>query len=97
MAKMKIAPKDRPKVLMACARMLATLKLDPARAELIWTFAESYLKLTAEEMNQYQRELARLAPEFGYTTYPPHLAFGRASYGRGKLRCLAVESIRAHW
>ncbi|HLK61227.1 MAG TPA: DUF4351 domain-containing protein [Chthonomonadaceae bacterium] len=63
MAKMRIEPHDRPKVLNQVSRMLATLKLDPARAELIWTFAESYLKLTAEETKQYQREFARLAPE----------------------------------
>ena len=66
--KMKIAPKDRPKVLVQCARMLATLKLDPARAELIWTFAENYLKLTGEESKQYERELAKLAPEEKETT-----------------------------
>lgn len=63
MAKMKIEPQDRPKVLIQCARMLATLKLDPARSELVWTFAESYLKLTAEETQQYEREFASLAAE----------------------------------
>lgn len=62
MVKMNIAPKDRPKVLMECARMVATLKLDPARTELIWTFGESYLKLTTQEMSQYEREIAGLAP-----------------------------------
>ena len=63
LVKMNIEPRDRPRVLMECARMLATLKLDPARAELIWTFADSYLKLTAEEMRQYEREVAKLAPD----------------------------------
>jgi len=63
MAKMKIEPQDRPKVLIQCARMLATLKLDVARSELIWTFAESYLKLTVEETKQYQREFSELPPD----------------------------------
>ena len=63
MAKMKIEPQDRPKVLIQCARMLATLKLDPARSEIVWTFAESYLKLTAEETKQYQREFSELAQD----------------------------------
>jgi len=62
LVKMKIAPKDRPKVLSQCARMLATLRLDPARSELIWTFAENYLKLTGDEIKQYERELAKLDP-----------------------------------
>ncbi len=55
MAKMKMAPKDRPKVKLECLRLLASLKLDPARATLIGVFIESYLKLTAQEMKQYER------------------------------------------
>jgi predicted transposase/invertase (TIGR01784 family) len=62
MVKMKIAPKDRPKVLRECRRLLATLKLDPAKAELIWKFTETYLKLSAEELKQYEREFAKLTP-----------------------------------
>jgi hypothetical protein len=41
MTKMKIAPGERAKVKSECLRLLLTLKLDPARSELIWTFAES--------------------------------------------------------
>ena len=47
MAKMKIAPKDRPKVRLECLRLLATLKLDPARSQLIGGFIAAYLKLNA--------------------------------------------------
>lgn len=43
--------------------LLLTLKLDPARSELIWTFAESYLTLTAQETIQYEREIAKLPQE----------------------------------
>jgi hypothetical protein len=63
MAKMKIAPQDRGKVRNECLRMLASLKLDPARSKLIGGFIDAYLTLTAEEMRQYEREFAKLAPE----------------------------------
>ncbi len=62
MAKMKIAPRDRPKVRMECLRLLATLKLDPARSQLIGGFIGTYLQLNAEEMKQYEREFAKLTP-----------------------------------
>lgn len=62
MAKMKMRPTDRPRVKAECLRLLASLKLDPARATLIGVFVESYLNLTAQEMKQYERELARFTP-----------------------------------
>lgn len=62
MAKMRIAPKDWPRVRSECLRLLATLKLDPARSRLIGGFIETYLQLSAEEMRQYEREFARLTP-----------------------------------
>ena len=49
MAKMSIAPEDRPRVRCECMRMVATLKLDPAKSKLIGTFIASYLKLTSAE------------------------------------------------
>jgi len=63
MAKMKIAPKDRPKVRLECLRLLATLKLDPARSQLIGGFIGTYLKLNTAEMKQYEQEFAQLTPE----------------------------------
>jgi hypothetical protein len=63
MVKMKIAPKDRPKVKLECLRLLATLKLDPARSRLIGAFIDTYLNLTADEMKRYERAFARLTPE----------------------------------
>ena len=62
MAKMKMSVKDRPKVKAECLRLLASLKLDPARATLIGGFVESYLSLTAQEMKRYERELAGFTP-----------------------------------
>jgi len=63
MANMKIAPHDRPKVRLECLRLLATLKLDPAKSQLIGGFIGTYLKLNAEEMKQYEQEFAKLTPE----------------------------------
>ena len=52
MTKMKIAPKDRVKVAREILRMIATLRLDPARADLILGFMNTYLRLNTEEMKQ---------------------------------------------
>lgn len=68
MAKMRMALRDRPKVKLECLRLLATLKLDPARSKLIGGFVESYLLLTADENRRYERELAKLAPQEKETT-----------------------------
>jgi predicted transposase YdaD len=63
MTKMKIAPEDRPRVKLECLRMIATLKLDKARAALVGMFMESYLKLTTEENAVYNRELRAIASQ----------------------------------
>ena len=62
MAKMKMSARDRPKVKAECLRLLAGLKLDAARTTLIGGFIDSYLSLTAQEMKQYERELAGFTP-----------------------------------
>src|SRR5207244_3820635 len=46
MAKMRIAPEDRPYVKLQCLRLLATCKLDPARMRLISGFIDTYLLTT---------------------------------------------------
>jgi predicted transposase YdaD len=61
MAKMNIAQEDRPKVQLECLRMLATLKLDPARTRLISGFINTYLQLTAAEMKQHEQEFKALS------------------------------------
>jgi predicted transposase YdaD len=62
MAKMKMLPSERPRVKLECLRLLASLRLDPAKARLIGGFVESYLRLSAQEMAQYERALAALEP-----------------------------------
>jgi hypothetical protein len=59
MAKMAIAPADRPRVKLECLRLLATLRLDPARTRLISGFIDTYLQLNAHEATQFQTALAQ--------------------------------------
>ena len=68
MAKMKMAERERSRVKLECLRLLATLRLDPARTKLIGGFIESYLDLSAQEMKQYERELEALQPQERQTT-----------------------------
>ena len=63
MAKMNISPIDRPKVKAECLRLLVTLKLDPAREQLISGFVDTYLNLTAEEESAFRIEIGRAEPE----------------------------------
>ncbi|MBC7528608.1 MAG: DUF4351 domain-containing protein [Chthonomonadaceae bacterium] len=63
MAKMKMKPEERPKVKLECLRLLATLRLDPAKTKLIGGFVESYLTLTAEELKRFERDLEKLVPQ----------------------------------
>ncbi|HEX4796307.1 MAG TPA: DUF4351 domain-containing protein [Humisphaera sp.] len=61
MTKMQIEPKDRPRVALECLRMIATLKLDPARQTFIHTFMDAYLRLSAEERKVYNSEIGSVA------------------------------------
>lgn len=63
MTRMNVPKQDRPKVRAECLRLLATLKLSPAKSKLIGVFVETYLKLNAEEMKVYSREFAAFEPE----------------------------------
>ena len=63
MAKMNIATEDRPRVKSECLRLLATLRLDPARMQLISGFIDTYLRLTNEEEEIFRTEIARFIPE----------------------------------
>jgi len=57
MAKMGIATAERPKVKLECLRLLATLRLDPARTHFISAFIDTYLRLTAAEQQVFQADL----------------------------------------
>jgi hypothetical protein len=60
MAKMRIDAKDRSRVKVECLRLLATLKLDPARTQLISGFVDTYLRLNQSEEQIFQIELSTL-------------------------------------
>jgi predicted transposase/invertase (TIGR01784 family) len=60
MSKMKIDVADRPRVKVECLRLLATLRLDPARSQLISGFVDTYLKLNVQEEQAFQVEIGTL-------------------------------------
>jgi hypothetical protein len=49
-AKMGMAIEERPRVKLECLRLLATLRLNPARMRLISGFVDTRLRLNAQEM-----------------------------------------------
>ena len=63
MSKMSIAPEDRPKVKAECLRLLVTLKLNPAKMQLISGFIDTYLRLNKIEKEKFQTELGTLIKE----------------------------------
>jgi hypothetical protein len=58
MAKMNIAEKERAKVKAECLRLLITLKLNPAKMQLISGFIDTYLNLNPVEEIQFQEEIS---------------------------------------
>ncbi len=62
MAKMNIALEERPRVKLECLRLLATLRLDPARMKLISGFIDTYLRLNVEEERLFQAEVNTIEP-----------------------------------
>ena len=60
MAKMGIAERERVTVKKECLRMIARLKLDPARTRLLTGFVDTYLQLSESENERFSRELKKL-------------------------------------
>ncbi len=58
MAKMSIAERDRPRVKFECLRLMTTLRLDPARMQLISGFVDTYLRLTSAEERRFQTQIS---------------------------------------
>ncbi len=58
MAKMNIAEKERAKVKAECLRLLITLRLNPAKMQLISGFIDTYLNLNPVEEIQFQEEIS---------------------------------------
>ena len=63
MAKMRIDKSDRRRVKYECLRLMATLKLNPAKMKLIAGFVDTYLRLNAEEEILFKADIAKLEPE----------------------------------
>jgi hypothetical protein len=63
MSKMKIDMRDRPTVKAQCLRLLVTLKLDPAKMQLISSFVDTYLKLNSQEESIFQSEISTIGLE----------------------------------
>ena len=62
MAKMKMTRQERQRVKYECFNLMATLKLDPARLQLIAGFVDTYLKLNHEEEMWFMAEIEKLEP-----------------------------------
>ncbi|MBE9003525.1 Rpn family recombination-promoting nuclease/putative transposase [Fortiea sp. LEGE XX443] len=60
MAKMNIPQHERPQVKAECLRLLATLKLDPARMQLISGFVDTYLRLDDTEKQVFQATISTM-------------------------------------
>ncbi len=60
MSKMEIAPEDRYRVKASCIRLLATLRLDPARTRLLSGFVDTYLRLDPGEEKLFREEVEGL-------------------------------------
>jgi predicted transposase/invertase (TIGR01784 family) len=60
MSKMKIDPSDRPRVKVECLRLLATLRLTPAKSRLISGFVDTYLRLNVQEEQAFQTVVGTL-------------------------------------
>ncbi|MBD2249425.1 Rpn family recombination-promoting nuclease/putative transposase [Nostoc sp. FACHB-888] len=60
MSKMNIRREERPQVKAECLRLLATLKLDPARMQLISGFVDTYLRLDDTEKQVFQAAISTM-------------------------------------
>ncbi|NEO34148.1 MAG: hypothetical protein F6K36_27840 [Symploca sp. SIO3C6] len=60
MAKMNIPASERPQVKAECLRLLITLRLDPARMQLISGFVDVYLNLNAAEEELFNEAIDRM-------------------------------------
>lgn len=94
MAKMKMADVDRPKVRLECLRLLATLKLDPAKSKLIGGFIDTYLRLNVDETKLYEREFARLTAEEKGATMELMTSWHRQGRQEGKEELVVLQIRR---
>lgn len=63
MSCMRIQPKDRWRVKLACVRLLFRLGLDQAKTRLVWVFVDTYLNLENRERRLLDKELRAMPVE----------------------------------
>ena len=63
MSRMGFTKEERVQVKKECLRMIARLRLDPARAKLLSGFVDTYLRLRAEERERLHAEMQKLPPK----------------------------------
>ncbi len=83
MTKMKIAPSDQKRVKLQCLRLLLTLKLDPAKSDLIFLFMETYLRLNTTDEQWYQRAVDTLSTTEKEQTMELMSSVGREAWRKG--------------
>jgi hypothetical protein len=94
MTKMRIAPEDRPRVKLEFLRMVATLRLNKARSELLRNFMTRYLKLTAQEQTMYNSEYERLDPAEKEAIVEAIDEWDAAGIAKGVRRGIAISAVR---
>lgn len=60
MSKMNIPQPERPQVKAECLRLLSTLRLDPARMQLISGFVDTYLRLDDTEKQVFESAISTM-------------------------------------
>ncbi len=63
MAKMQMTPQERKQVKFECLRLMLTLKLDPARMQMIAGFVDTYLRLEPRDERWVEKKIINLDPE----------------------------------
>jgi hypothetical protein len=58
MSRMRVRPRDRPRVKAACLRMLTGLELDLASSSVVSRFVDAYLRLNEQENSMFREEIA---------------------------------------
>jgi len=62
MARMNMAPEERPRVKFQCLHMLAKLSLTPAKRQFIAEFINIYLPLNHEEQELFEAKIDKIEP-----------------------------------
>ncbi len=65
MARMNMAPEERPRVKFRCLYMLAQLPLAPTKKQFLFEFIDAYLSLNSEEKQLFEAEIAKIEPVEG--------------------------------